>query len=64
MFSFRPLLKRQTNGELWNRYPNRLWPDDLWTGFKKVLVSQLQVHSLENLPFAPITFLVGREGIA
>ena len=25
-------------GILFFRHPNRLWPDDLWTGFKKVLV--------------------------
>ena len=31
---FRPSLKKMPNGE-WGPNPNRLWPEDLWTGIKK-----------------------------
>ena len=35
---FRPSIKKLPNGEYWNSNPNRLWPEDSWTGIKRIEV--------------------------
>ena len=48
-----------------SRHPNRLWPDDLWTGFKKVLVRKVhQISFLRNVDRKFNFFAAGCQGIA
>ena len=34
---FRPSLKKSEN-QIWGPNPTRLWPEDLWTGMKRIQV--------------------------